>query len=569
MRYSWKEDGRSLTVLLLLAGLIFGFGLGSFGLLDPDEPFYSLTAKEMLARHDLSTPVLFGQPQFEKPILFYWVIYLSFKFLGISEFAARLGPLLAGLLTVVITYLWGVVLFHRRAIAFISAVILATAAEFFVVSKIVLTDIFLCLFITAALYCFSLGYGEPRIRRKAWFYIFVFCALGFLTKGPLAVILPWMGIVAFLLTSQEAHLLKEFPWIPGLVTFSLIGLPWYFLMTARYGVGFLEHFFVHENMRRFFFAEHQSSDRFFFYPGTLFLGFFPWSAFILGGIFYGFRHVLMKTRSRRYNKSFILLAYSFVLPFIFFTAAKSKLLSYLLPVFPAIALMMGAWMFLGCRALKTGARPKFSLVVLSLFFLGVVPLALVLGCAVYSGIKHLELLRPILAIGIFLIPLSWAALFSAYKRNYIRAFYCVIAGITVSSCFVFVWLMPKIQASFSSKDEALLYQKNIIPGRANLILANKMFVRGASYYTGSSNVSVLTEDPDSAFYSKHPVLMISKTEDLMRLDKNLFPVYCFLKPKDLKFLKRITDNKFSITTLRAGADRTFARLDRADNFLSK
>ena len=72
VRYSLKSDGRYLAALLLLTALIFGFGLGSFGLLDPDEPFYSLSAKEMLANHDLSTPRLFGQPQFEKPIFFYW-----------------------------------------------------------------------------------------------------------------------------------------------------------------------------------------------------------------------------------------------------------------------------------------------------------------------------------------------------------------------------------------------------------------------------------------------------------------------------------------------------------------
>ena len=158
MDISLKKDFKNLLTLACLCVVIFGVGLGSFGLLDPDEPFYSLTAKEMLANHDLSTPSLFGQPQFEKPILFYWVLCLCFKIFGISEFASRLGPLVAGIATVVITYLWGVVLFRSRRIAFVSAIVLATAAEFVVVSRIVLTDVYLCLFITVALFSFSLCY---------------------------------------------------------------------------------------------------------------------------------------------------------------------------------------------------------------------------------------------------------------------------------------------------------------------------------------------------------------------------------------------------------------------------
>ena len=114
MNPSLRKDAYSLIALVLLAGVIFGFRLGSFGLLDPDEPFYTLTAKEMLERRDPSTPVIFGQPQFEKPIFFYWVLYGFFKLFGVNEFASRLGPCLAGILTVIATYLWSKILFKRR-----------------------------------------------------------------------------------------------------------------------------------------------------------------------------------------------------------------------------------------------------------------------------------------------------------------------------------------------------------------------------------------------------------------------------------------------------------------------
>ena len=284
MTASIRKDIYCLLALLVLAGVIFGFRLGSFGLLDPDEPFYTLTAKEMLERRDPSTPVIFGQPQFEKPIFFYWMLYAFFKLFGMTNFAARLGPCLAGILTVLITYLWGRVLFKRREIAFLSAAVLATGVEFIVISRIVLTDMFLCLFVTAALASFSVGYFHLKYRKLAWIFVFIFCGLGFLTKGPLGLLLPFFGIISYLLVNDEKHLLKEIPWGWGLLAFTLTGLPWYGMMTAHHGVAFLKHFFIHENVRRYFIAEHKSSDRFLFYFVAVLMGFFPWTGFVFGGL---------------------------------------------------------------------------------------------------------------------------------------------------------------------------------------------------------------------------------------------------------------------------------------------
>ena len=257
MTIDWRKEILTVAGLLALCSILLGFQLGKTGLIDPDEPFYSLTAKEMLSRHDISTPIMFGKPQFEKPILFYWVLYGFFRWLGVSEFSARLGPCLAGIATVLLTYFWGRVLFRRRQVAFISAAVLAVSAQFVILSRIVLTDIFLCLFVTAALFCFSLGERYPRIRALSWRLIFVFCALGFLTKGPLGLFIPFAGILSYAYLGNERRLLKEMPWLSGLALFALIGFPWYAFMTWKHGPAFLEQTFLHENLRRFFVAEHR------------------------------------------------------------------------------------------------------------------------------------------------------------------------------------------------------------------------------------------------------------------------------------------------------------------------
>ncbi|OIO39071.1 MAG: hypothetical protein AUJ71_01545 [Candidatus Omnitrophica bacterium CG1_02_49_16] len=560
MNASLKQDIRNLAALLLLTGVIFGFRLGSFGLLDPDEPFYSLTAKEMFTRQDPMTPTIFGSPQFEKPIFFYWVLYASFKLFGVSEFASRIGPCLAGILTVLLTYLWGRILFKKPTVALMASVILAASIEFIAVSRIVLTDVYLCLFVTAALFCFSLGYFQPKQRKIAWFFIFVFCALGFLTKGPLGFLLPFFGIVSYLMVNQERHLIKEIPWTWGITAFILISFPWYALMTQQYGAGFLKHFFIHENIRRFFIAEHKSSDKPIFYVVAVWIGFFPWSAFIPAGLSYAFRQA-MKNRSRT-QKIFLFLSLSFALPFVFFTLAKSKLLSYLLPVFPIVALVSAAWVFRASRALKMNFKPKHGLVAACFLFLGLLPPALVIGVLVYSRIHKLDILWPLITLGLSFVPFCWMSIYQMRKKNYKQAFLSVMAGIVCFSVFSFGWLLPKADAAFSSRSAVSLYEHLIKPDHKNFLLASKLFVRGVSYYAADEAVGVLIEDPKGAFYTPHNIPLLSSLDDLLKIEKAKYPVYCFLRNKELEFLRKITDARFSISVVQTDGPRSLVRLDR-------
>ncbi len=502
MKVSIRKDIYFLLILTLLAGVLYGFKLGAFGLLDPDEPFYSLTAKEMLARHDPWVPMMFGQPQFEKPALTYWVLYLFFKFFGVSEWAARLGPCLAGILTVLVTYLWARVLFKKSTAAFVSAAVLMTALEFVIISRIVLTDMFLCLFVTAAFFCFSLGYEHPKYRKAAWVFIFAFCGLGFLTKGPLGLLLPFFGIVSYLLWNEEPNLLsKEMPWAAGLLVFFVVVLPWYGFMAMRFGAGFLKQFFIHENVRRFFVAEHASSDKWFFYPAAIFVGFFPWTPFVPGGLVYGFKQAL-RGRSRN-QKMFLFLVLSVVPAFIFFTLAKSKLLSYIFPVFPAVALILGAWMY-----------------------------------RIYKR--------------------------SRWKKKYALSFALIVTATFFLSGVAFGWLLPKLDNRFSSKEDVAFYQRLSSNSEKRFLLASKLYVRGVSFYSGQSWVGVLIEDPRDAFYTQHPIPLLFSREDLLRIDKGQFPVYCFLRQKEFNWLKNIAGSPLNVSVLATHTRRMLVKLERMD-----
>ena len=555
-----KKEVLPIVALLILSAVLLGFQLGKTGLIDPDEPFYSLTAKEMLLRHDASTPFMFGAPQFEKPILFYWVLYGLFRWLGVSEFSARLGPVLAGMATVLITYFWARLLFRRKETAFISAAVLAVSAQFVILSRIVLTDIFLCLFVTAALFCFSLGERFPRIRALSWHLIFVFSALGFLTKGPLGFMIPFAGILSYALLGKTRGTLKEMPWLSGLALFALIGFPWFLLMTWKYGVSFLQQTFLHENLRRFFVAEHRGSDKALFYPIVLILGFFPWSGFLIPALAGACRKAV-QNRPGRSQQQHLFLFLSFVLPFIFFCTAKSKLMSYIFPVYPIVAILAGAWMFRFYRAIRLGVRLKPALIGMNAILWGVFPAGLVAGAFQFSVKNGVAAPIPLFFIALTMVPLLWTAFYLFCRKKFPAAFVSTLFSMLFLSCLCFGWLLPHIESAISSKQWAKSYQQSG-PGRSGAgFLTSKMFLRGASFYTENPSIGVFSEKPRGGFYTSHPISIISDADGLSRMAAGGSPVYLLLREKEWKFLNKINNSRFSISILEATPPRRWMRLD--------
>lgn len=557
MNISLRKDLFILLGLAVFCSVLYGFRLGAFGLLDPDEPFYALTARNMLELGDPMTPVLFGEPQFEKPILFYWVLYGAFKIFGVNETAARLGPMLAGILTVLLTYIWGRLLFKRHEIAVVSVLVLATAAQFVVLSRIVLTDMFLCLFVTAALYCFSLGYAHEKIRKVSWTALFIFCGFGFLTKGPLGILLPFFGIVSYLFARGEGKLLRAFPWGWGLAAFAAVAAPWYALMAVRHGADFVAHFFWHENFRRFFVAEHRGFDRIHFYPLGLLLGFIPWSLFLFPALGRAFKDAF-----RKKGNAFLLLGLSFMLTFIFFSSAKSKLLSYIFPVYPILALFLGSWFVRYRDALRAGAARSPWVAALFVVSFGVFPAALVTGTLIYDAKQGLGVFGPVAAIGLTWIPISFLAVYFFWRNKLEAAFFCAVAGTSIFALIAFGWMLPAANGVYTSIEIPALYKKEAGQKGNELILASKIYVRGTSYYLDHDKVGLFTENPNRAFYTKHPIPVVSTLEDLDRVTQDGRPLYCFFKEKELDWLRRAIDKRFTVTILDRRPDRVFLRVDR-------
>jgi 4-amino-4-deoxy-L-arabinose transferase-like glycosyltransferase len=335
-----RARAAALLALVLLC-TIYLAQIGGWVLQDPDEGRYAEIPREMIERGDWVTPKLFYVNYFEKPPLLYWLTAASFETFGQTEGAARLVPALSGIATVVLSFLLAVRLCGRRA-AWLGCGVLATMPLFFALSQALLIDMLLSACMTAAL----LGvYAAHRATNKRGWALLVALAiaLGMLAKGLVAIVLPGAIALAFLLWRRDVATMRALLHWQAILLFLVITVPWFVLVSQR-NPDFLQFFFVREHFQRFAGGAgkrigHPEGP--FYYVPVVLLGPAPWSLVAL---------VLAATRDGRRAfaaipaeaRTFCLLWFGIL--FLFFSAATSKLGSYLLPAMPPLALLFGAWL---------------------------------------------------------------------------------------------------------------------------------------------------------------------------------------------------------------------------------
>jgi len=328
----WLRDLLFLAVALAVPFLQF---LGTLPLIDPDEGRYAEIPREMLERSDLITPTLNYVHYFEKPPLLYWINAASFKLLGLTEFAARLPSSLCGLATVLATYIIARRLYERRT-AVLSALILGTSTGFVLQSRIILTDMLLTFCLTAALGAFIVASQRDRRRGSAlpWYFFWFFCSLAVLTKGLIGIVFPVGIIFLYLLLARRWHLLGEMRLFSGSILFLAVAAPW-FVAVSLANPEFARFFFIHEHFERFTSTVHGRYQPFWFFLPALLAAMFPWSFLIPGAMGRAWRD----RHHRDGNPGFYLLIWVAVI-FLFFSKSSSKLIPYILPIFPPLAIMI-------------------------------------------------------------------------------------------------------------------------------------------------------------------------------------------------------------------------------------
>lgn len=331
MRRQWL-----VPALLALLALIWLVPLGGRSLLHTDEGRYATLSLNILLSGDWITPRLNGLLYFEKPALQYWIGATAFLLLGINEFTARLWPGLAGLLTVFAIgftgwRLWG-------AQAGIRALAIAAGTTWIIANSHFLTldaglGLFLTLVLCAMLLAERTGISARTQRNWVW-CAWASMAGAVLSKGLVGVVIPCGVLVIVCLWQRDAGLLRRMRWLSGTLIFLAIAAPWFVLVSLR-NPAFAEFFFIHEHFARYLTNVHQREGAWWYYLPLLLIGLLPWTS--------GLPWLLLRRPaaqpSRQHEALRLLLAWAgFV--FIFFSISHSKLPSYILPMFPALALLL-------------------------------------------------------------------------------------------------------------------------------------------------------------------------------------------------------------------------------------
>ena len=332
---------RDCLLLTLLAGLWFCAFLGMRPLANPDEGRYSEIPREMAASGDFVTPRLNGVKYFEKPPLLYWLSALTFKTFGLSEFTARFWGGCFALFGVLLTYATARTIYGRQA-GIWSAIVLSTSILYYVLGQIILLDTAVAVTISGALFCFLLAMRQPRGRKRFALFMafYVFMALATLTKGLIGIALPGAVVFLWVLLLNRWKALWPFYPLAGTLLLLAIAAPWH-VLAARANPDFLHFYFIHEHWERFTTRVHGRYQPWWFFLALLPAGVFPWTLFA----YHAVRDALAggwKARHHHAEAWFFAIWIGFVVAF--FSKSQSKLVPYILPVFPAVAVMVGPFL---------------------------------------------------------------------------------------------------------------------------------------------------------------------------------------------------------------------------------
>jgi 4-amino-4-deoxy-L-arabinose transferase-like glycosyltransferase len=335
---SAARPGRlSRLALVACALLLFFGGLGSYPLLEPDEGRYAEIPREMLAEHDFVTPRLNGLLYFEKPPLYYWLNAAALSVLDQHpETACRLASALFGLAGLGLAWRLGRSMGGGRT-ALLSALVLGTSPLWAALARANIIDMTLTFFLTVTLTCFWLAQEREggRGERLLWHGMFLAAALATLTKGLIGFVIPGAVIFFYLLFARRWRLLPRVPWVTGTLLFLLVAVPWH-VLAARRNPDFLWFYFVHEHFLRYATPEANRQEPFWFFAAILLLGMLPWSGLLpaAGRLFRGAGRL-------RDRPHLIFLACWAGFVFLFFSASQSKLVPYILPALPPLAVLIG------------------------------------------------------------------------------------------------------------------------------------------------------------------------------------------------------------------------------------
>ena len=566
---STQATGHQL-LLLGLSAAVFFVNLGAARLWDIDEAIFSQAAAEMNERGDYVVPYFNHQLFPDKPALMYWGMISAYKVFGVNEFAARFWSAVFGLGAVLLTYQLGRRLFSPR-VGFWAGLILATNLNFGIIARAATPDAMLTFFSTLALLIFVVGAlrrtagtraegcraadasGVAELREPGWgTYALAYAAMGaaVLVKGPIGVVLPTAVIGLFLLCTRGPNSLARLPaelpghsrfaWlrrlldasvrtlspvhfvrtiygmrpITALLAVLLVAGPWYVWVGLRTDWRWPALFFGEQNVGRFVNAMDNHRGPIVYYLGAILVLFFPWSVILLGSLL---EMVIRAARNSGYRAGAVLVAAWLIVYLGFFSLASTKLPNYIIPCYPALALMTALFVE------RWITRPESVPRAWPWISFGILCLAGV-GIAVVTPIAARLLVEPDPTLGLVgLVPAIGAVVGMCFiwRGDAKRA----VAALGLTSAIFVLWLfgltVPRADR-FQNSEAFVDTIDQLSDGPASV--ASFRYFRPSMVFYGRQPVTKLREPEDAgAFFSEHPqnAFLYTMDEQMPKLSKLL------------------------------------------------
>jgi 4-amino-4-deoxy-L-arabinose transferase-like glycosyltransferase len=516
-----QPDCKTMWVIFIIASLMFLPALGSVGLVNTSDAYYSEAAREMLSRGDFITPYLNFSPFYDKPILTYWLIIASYLSFGVNTFAARLPSALCAIATALVVYSLSRRFVTRRA-AFLSALALVAMPLFVIVGHIALTDMPLTLLttITNLMLLGTLVRGTAKCLIPAY----VSLGLALLCKGPLAVVVVATCIGGFLILTSKS--LGEFrdrvvSLKPALAISILlaVSLPWFIA----------EHFASHGEFTNYFFVK-QNFDRFSGQLGSHLYPVWFYFPFLLGGFLPSLPLLLTApvvfrlNKEKRFSKSprvqiTIAACTWFLGTLLLMLVSSSKLPTYLLPLAPPIAILTGIYLD---TIIRLGRR-RFILWGAPLLVVGGV-VSLFVFPQMFQGAEDLRLLATICTI-MFVIGYTAYGIFVYKSRIQVGVIVLYLSSILACAALVPIG----IQQTYRHGPAALEH-----------------LVKFAAASSAQANIAVISaESPKAAFYAQKHVFEIEGPLDCRKfVETTSGPHFMLLDDKSLAILTPFIPQSF-------------------------
>ena len=483
---------KNLILLLVIVIPLFSLGISNHGLWSADEPRVAEIGREMLLTGNWAVPTLNQRPFLEEPPLYYGALALTFKTLGISDKVARIPSAFFALASILVVFFMANFLFGPR-IALFSALILATSGEYFRVAHTVIVDSALSFFIVSSMGLFIVGYLSDNNRKKLLCYIlmYVSCSLAFFTKGFIGIVIPGLGILAFLVADRNIkEIFKMRLWLGALI-FLFMTLPWFIALWHQGGTEHLYAFLIHNHLQRFIPGSfsHEASGHhhpFYYYLIEFPVGFLPWSLLLIPVVAYAFSKTAKSHAP--WEKGRLFAKCWFFAGIIFLSVASTKRTLYLMPIFAPIAILTAMYISSTLTSQSLNRIGKFILwvfaIVLLLIGVGTTPVYVYVK-GIYPWIAGTNLFSLVAILSLFMVTFSIAAIWFLWHRKLQRYWTAITAPIIAGLLFAAVVVAPLMDRHKSFVPFCQEVQATVPHGQTFFAYSPDETLRGAvPFYTG-------------------------------------------------------------------------------------